>query len=72
MNQTAPHPTQKGVICLFCGASTTLPAQSEHRHALNPAAYLFSIVRCDHCGKEALYLPDEIIRIELECPPPSS
>jgi hypothetical protein len=56
--QNTPH---KGVICLFCGESTSLSAQAEHRHAANPQELRALIVRCHRCCKEALYLPEEIV-----------
>jgi predicted RNA-binding Zn-ribbon protein involved in translation (DUF1610 family) len=62
MNQssaTASH--HKGVTCLFCGQSTSLSIQSEQRHYAHPDEHRASIVRCHRCGKEAMYLPDEIV-----------
>jgi hypothetical protein len=61
MNQTTAKNSRKGVICLFCGMSTSLSAQAEQRHAAHPGECRASIVRCHLCGKEALYLPDEIV-----------
>jgi hypothetical protein len=54
---------QKGVVCLFCGKSTHLSAQAERRHSADPSVsgYRASIIRCHLCGKEALYLPEEIM-----------
>jgi hypothetical protein len=53
----------KGVICLFCGKSTSLSAQAEQRCSADPSwlAHRASLVRCHLCGKETLYLPEEIV-----------
>jgi hypothetical protein len=64
MNQTIENHSHKGVICLFCGMSTSLSPQAEQRHAAQPGEYRASIVRCRQCGKEALYLPDEIVDLQ--------
>jgi hypothetical protein len=64
MNQTLANQSRKGVICLFCGLSTSLSAQAEQRHAAHPGEYRASIVRCRQCGKEALYLPEEIVDLQ--------
>ena len=64
MNQTIENTGHKGVICLFCGRSTSLSAQAEQRHSANRSEFRASIVRCHQCGKEALYLSDEIVDLQ--------
>jgi hypothetical protein len=64
MNQTIENTGHKGVICLFCGNATSLSVQAEQRRSANPGQYRASIVRCHQCGKEALYLPDEIVDLQ--------
>ena len=64
MNQPLTHSNHKGVICLFCGNSTSLSPQAEQRHATRPDEARASIVRCRQCGKEAMYLADEIVDVE--------
>ena len=61
MNQMFSNTSRKGVICLFCGQSTSLSAQAEQRHSEHPDECRASIVRCRQCGKEAMYLSDEIV-----------
>lgn len=61
MSQTIERTSHKGVICLFCGKSNTLSAVAEQRHMARPDESLASIVRCHVCGKEALYLKQEIV-----------
>ena len=64
MNQTIASQRHKGVICLFCGQSTSLSAQAEQRRSEHPGEYRASIVRCHQCGKEAMYLSDEIVDLQ--------
>jgi hypothetical protein len=64
MSQSIANAGHKGVICLFCGQSTSLSAQAEMRHSANPGEHRASIVRCHQCGKEALYLADEIVDLQ--------
>jgi hypothetical protein len=66
MTHRVEESNHKGVICLFCGKSTHLPPQVERRLSASPAesAYRPSILRCDLCGKEALYLPEEIVDLQ--------
>ena len=64
MNQTLSHINHKGVICLFCGNSTSLSPQAEQRHSTRSGEARASIVRCHQCGKEAMYLPYEIVDVE--------
>jgi hypothetical protein len=66
MDQTIANSSHKGVICLFCGQSTSLSVQAELRRSASPSEYRASIVRCHLCGKEALYLPDEIVDLHAE------
>jgi len=63
MTQSLQVNHQKGVICLFCGQSTRLPAPAESRRLANPieSGLRASIIRCHLCGKEALYLSEEIV-----------
>lgn len=63
MSQSIAEGSTKGVICLFCGQSNSLRAPIEWRrpeHAAELGSRV-SIVRCHVCGKEALYLPEEIV-----------
>jgi hypothetical protein len=64
MNQTIENTRHKGVICLFCGESTSLSNQAVQRHSANPHELRAWIVRCHRCCKEALYLPDEIVDLQ--------
>jgi ribosomal protein S27AE len=64
VNETLANHSQKGVICLFCGRSTFLSAHAEQRHVTHPEEHLTSLVRCHRCGKEALYLPQEIVDLQ--------
>jgi hypothetical protein len=66
MKQNIEEGATKGVVCLFCGQSTSLPAPLEWRR-YERAAELgcgASIVRCHFCVKEALYLPEEIVDLQ--------
>ena len=65
MTQTIANKSRKGVICLFCGMSTSLSPQAERRYTAHPGEYRASIVRCRQCGKEAMYLPDEIVDFQV-------
>ena len=58
--------TSNGVVCLYCGKKMPLSTpmkraiaaavgSTTHRHV--------SIVRCTECGKEASYLPSEIVNL---------
>jgi hypothetical protein len=66
MNQKIEEGATKGVICLFCGQSTSLPAPIDWRRSERAAELgrRASIVRCHFCGKEALYLPEEIVDLQ--------
>jgi hypothetical protein len=64
MSQTITNPCHKGVICLFCGLSTSLSTQAEERRSAHPEEYRASIVRCHRCGKEAMYLSYEIVDLQ--------
>jgi hypothetical protein len=64
MNQTIGNSSRKGVVCLFCGQSTSLSAQAEQRHSAHPDECRASIVRCHQCGKEAMYLAFEIVDLQ--------
>jgi hypothetical protein len=63
MSQAAPQHQLKGVICLFCGKPTQLPTPSEAARAANLAdpGHRAAIIRCLQCGREARYLPEEIL-----------
>ena len=64
MNQTFAKHSKKGVICFFCGHSTSLSAQAEQRHAAHAGEALTCLIRCHKCGKEALYLSEEIVDLQ--------
>ena len=66
MNMTTANANHKGVTCFFCGRPTSLSAQAEQRRSEHPAESgdWSSIARCHVCGKEALYLPYEIIDLQ--------
>jgi hypothetical protein len=64
MNQTLAKHSQKGVICLFCGNSTSLSIRAEQRHTAHGGENLTCLVRCHKCGKEALYLSEEIVDLQ--------
>ncbi len=66
MSQGVEESYHKGVICLFCGKSTHVPPQVERRRSANPpeSGSRVSIIRCHLCGKESLYLPDEIVDVQ--------
>jgi len=68
MNWDREESYHNGVICLFCGKVNMLPAQAERRQFASPAesGLRASIVRCDLCSKEALYLFEEIVDFQ-EC-----
>lgn len=51
----------KGVICVFCGLSTELPTETKERRSAHPDDHRASLIRCCTCGKEALYLAEEIV-----------
>src|SRR5262249_6135985 len=64
MSQTAERHS-KGVICLFCGNYAPLPARTAQRvESVPDSGYRGSIIRCESCGKEALYLGDEVVDFE--------
>jgi len=52
-----------GVICLFCGIG--IPVRRRQRNPLNNVkATPVSHLRCRACGKETLYLDDEIVEFQ--------
>ena len=61
MNHANKNDGHKGVVCLFCGTCTSLSAQAQQRHAAHPDEHRVSIIRCQLCGKEAVYLSAEIV-----------
>ena len=66
MSQGVQGGSHRGVICLFCGKPTLLPALTERRPSANrvePGSRA-SIIRCHLCSKEALYLPEEIVDLQ--------
>lgn len=54
----------KGVVCLFCGLSTALPRETKERRSAHPDDHRASLIRCCACGKEALYLAEEIVDLQ--------
>jgi hypothetical protein len=66
MSQGVEESYHRGVICLFCGKSTRLPAHAERRRSASPSESTFraSIIRCHLCGREALYLPEEMVDLQ--------
>jgi hypothetical protein len=63
MRHYAAEDNSRGVSCLFCGNYTPLPVQTQQRFANNEeSGFKGSIIRCQSCGKEALYLAEEIFR----------
>jgi hypothetical protein len=51
-----------GVLCLFCGMVTQVP-NSVCDKVHSKGGVHTSLVRCEQCGKEARYLPNEVIDI---------
>jgi Zn ribbon nucleic-acid-binding protein len=51
-----------GVLCLFCGMVTQVP-DSVGDKVHSKGGVHTSLVRCEQCGKEARYLPNEVIDI---------
>ncbi len=62
MTQSHQEPSQRSVICLFCGQAIAL-SESESRRArsLADGAFPGCLLRCRSCSKEALYMASEII-----------
>ena len=62
LRQDPETATQSGVVCIFCGLPTPVRASSEGTFAthLRRPSTRVSLVRCEACGKEALYHADEI------------
>jgi RNase P subunit RPR2 len=58
MTQEQEKSQQSGVMCLFCGSSTPLPAAAGPRTSEERRVV---IIRCRVCGKEAPYQADEIV-----------
>ena len=54
---------RRGVVCLFCGAHTALPAVSERSNSKEYPAPPTSValVRCHLCLREAAYRAEEIV-----------
>ena len=60
MNQSANEKQCSGVLCLFCGMSTQVPSSTSEREHSKSGVHT-SLVRCEQCGKEARYLPNEFM-----------
>jgi len=64
LRQDTETATRSGVVCIFCGLPTPARASSEGAfatHAPRPRPNTrVSLVRCEVCGKEALYHAEEI------------
>jgi hypothetical protein len=56
----------QAVVCVFCGNSTLLQAAAQRREGSDPGepSSGLRIVRCSACGKEAVYLPEEIVDLQ--------
>lgn len=62
LRQETETATRSSVVCIFCGLPTPTRAASEGTfatHAPRPNTRV-SLVRCEVCGKEALYHAEEI------------
>jgi hypothetical protein len=64
VSQYPESATHRGVVCIFCGLPT--PVQESREGAVRTtqiprANRRTSIVRCEVCGKEALYRSYEIV-----------
>ena len=53
-----------GVVCLYCGQKMAVKLSARRAAAGSAATSRVSIVRCGSCGKEASYLPSEIVHLE--------
>ena len=53
----------RGVVCLFCGSRTALPAAAAGRAAHAQLEPCVTLVRCNICGKEAPYSPHHIVSL---------
>ena len=66
LRQDPETATQSGVVCIFCGLPTPVRASSEGTFAthLRRPSTRVSLVRCEVCGKEALYHAEEVTEFE--------
>ena len=58
--------TSSGVVCLYCGKKMPLSVPMKRAIAATVGSSSYhrvSIVRCTECGKEASYLPSEIVNL---------
>jgi hypothetical protein len=58
---------KNGVVCLYCSAKMPLSAPMKRAMAAVGGSgfiHRVSIVRCTKCGKEASYLPSEIVNLD--------
>ena len=63
MNQSANEKQCSGVLCLFCGMFTQVPSAASEREHSKSGVHT-SLIRCEQCGKEARYLPNEVKDIQ--------
>ncbi len=59
--------SSNGVVCLYCGKKMAITTPARRAVAAGAGASSssrVSIVRCSGCGKEASYLPSEIVDFE--------
>jgi hypothetical protein len=59
--------SSNGVVCLYCGKKMAITAPARRAVAAGAgtsSGSRVSIVRCSACGKEASYLPSEIVNLE--------
>jgi hypothetical protein len=61
-SSSKPEPARRGIVCLFCGAHTLLPATAARQVVATEPAHNPCVwnVRCRACGKEALYAAHEV------------
>ena len=58
--------THNEVTCMFCGLPTPVPESGPIQFAGHVPRHI-SIVRCKSCGKEAPYLPGDIVESGATC-----
>jgi len=63
------EPAIAGVVCLHCGMHTPLSNSTSQERSVQVLARSrpkISLIRCTGCGKEAPYLADEIVVLNLK------
>jgi len=68
MNCEPVSPQLKGVVCIFCSRRTPLPVSSLNQAPANGFAdrtARISLIRCQHCSKEAQYRAIEVIPLQV-------